>query len=84
MRVIRVLAKTDPDGRIRLTFPGGDPGELFDLAVIVVPHQEPSARPTPEELGWPPGFLEKTFGSITDETFEAPPRGPVRPVEALD
>jgi len=84
MRVLRVLAKTDPDGRIRLTFPGGAPGSYYDLAIIMVPHQEPADRPTPEELGWPPGFLESMFGSITDPTFEAPPRGPVRPVEPIE
>ncbi len=25
--------------------------------------------------GWPPGYFESTFGSITDETFERPPQG---------
>lgn len=84
MRVIRVLAKTDPDGRIRLTFPGGAPGSYYDVALILVPHQEPADRPTPEELGWPPGFFENTYGSIDDPAFEAPPRGPVRPVEPIE
>jgi hypothetical protein len=27
---------------------------------------------TPEQLGWPPGYFEATFGSITDETFVRP------------
>ncbi len=40
--------------------------------------------PTPEELGWPPGFLKSTYGSIQDETFVAPPRPPAKPIPPLD
>jgi hypothetical protein len=27
-----------------------------------------------QAAGWPPGYFESTFGSITDETFERPPQ----------
>jgi hypothetical protein len=79
MRVVRVLAKTDPDGRIRLTFPGGAPGSYYDLALVMVPHQEPADRPTPEELGWPKGYFENTCGSIDDDTFMIHPQPPLPP-----
>jgi hypothetical protein len=37
---------------------------------------------TPEDRGWPPGYFEKTFGSITDETFVRPPQGDLpKPVD---
>ncbi|MBY0514594.1 MAG: hypothetical protein K2P78_11860 [Gemmataceae bacterium] len=84
MRVVRVLAKTDPDGRIRLSFPGGEPGSLYDLALILVPHQEPSDLPTPEELGWPDGYFEKTAGVIDDDTFVRHPQGEYEQRESLD
>jgi hypothetical protein len=84
VRVLRVLAKTDPDGRIRLTFPGGEPGSYHDLAIAIAPHQEPATQPTPEELGWPPGFLEQTYGSITDESFARQPQGELEEREGLD
>jgi hypothetical protein len=35
---------------------------------------ELKARAT-QAAGWPPGYFESTFGSITDETFERPPQG---------
>ena len=36
----------------------------------------------PEERGWPPGYFESTYGSITDETFSRPPQGELpKPVD---
>ena len=42
------------------------------------------APKTPEELGWPPGFLENVIGSIDDEAFVAPPRTSSKPLPPLD
>ena len=39
---------------------------------------------TPEERGWPPGYFENTFGSITDETFVRPPQGDLPPPVELE
>jgi hypothetical protein len=30
---------------------------------------------TPEARGWPPGFFERTAGSLTDDPMERPPQG---------
>ena len=84
MRVIRVLAVTEADGMIRLRFPGGKPGEMFDTAIVMsVPAPPPPPRSS-EELGYPPGFLESTYGSITDEKFEAPSRNRPEPREPVE
>ena len=87
MRVIQMAAKADADGVLRLTIPVGMAGGEFEVAIVVSPR--PTANgdtkgKTPEELGWPPGYFEKTFGSITDETFVAPPRHPPEPAEPLE
>jgi len=75
-------ATAGPDGALRLTVPVGVAGGEFEVAVVVTP--KAGAKPkTPEELGWPPGFFEKTYGSITDEKFVAPPRPPAEPVPPL-
>ncbi len=29
----------------------------------------------PEAPGWPPGFFERTYGSLTDDPIERPPQG---------
>ena len=78
MNVIRLTATSDPDGVLRLQLPVG----AGEFEVIVAP--KPSAIDAPEKRGWPPGFLESTYGSIQDESFVAPPRDPVRHVEPLD
>lgn len=41
------------------------------------PHHSanPSTPATPEELGWPPGFFEETYGSLRDEPLERLPQG---------
>lgn len=88
MNVIRLTATSGPDGVLHLSVPVGAAGE-FEVAVVVAPKPTangaaPPGAKTPEELGWPPGFLEKTFGSITDEKFVAPPRPPAEPVPPLD
>jgi hypothetical protein len=43
------------------------------VLVTVVPSSADTA--TTDERGWPLGFFEETFGSITDETFARPPQG---------
>ena len=30
---------------------------------------------TPEAPGWPPGFFERTYGSLADDPMERPPQG---------
>jgi hypothetical protein len=45
------------------------------LVVQVVPAvREPAKGKTPEELGWPPGFFERTFGCWEGEPMERPPQ----------
>ena len=88
MNVIQLTAKAGPDGVLHLSVPVGAAGE-FEVAIVITPKPSTngsatSAPKTPEELGWPPDFFEKTFGSITDETFVAPPRRPAKPIPPLD
>jgi hypothetical protein len=92
MAVIRLSATAGPDGVLRLELPVGGAGE-FD--VVVSPKPAPAEPPgpadepgepltTPEGRGWPPGYFENVIGSIDDETFVAPPRGPAKPIPPLD
>jgi hypothetical protein len=89
MRVLQMAAKTDSVGVVHLELPLGSANEEFELAIVISPKatSNGTVKPkTPEELGWPPGFFEKTFGSIDDETFCEPPDPPTTfsPVEPLD
>jgi hypothetical protein len=87
MRVIQMAAKADPDGILRLTIPVGQAGSEFEVAVVVSLKQTANGIPSPktaEELGWPPGFFQKTFGSIEDEAFKRYPQGEFEKRESLD
>ncbi len=85
MAVIRLSATAGPDGVLHLEVPVGAPGE-FEVSVVVSP--KPSANgatpKTPEELGWPPGYFENTFGSIDDPAFKRYPQEEQAPREPLD
>jgi hypothetical protein len=39
---------------------------------------KPRTRHRQHKPGWPPGYFEDTFGSITDDTFNRPPQGELR------
>ena len=82
MATIKLTATAGPDGVVRLAVPVGEAGGEYDI--VLTPKPPADRKPTPEELGWPPGFFEQTYGSIDDETFVAPPRSPARPVPPLD
>lgn len=86
MRVIQMSARAGPDGVLHLDVPVGAADGEFEVAVVVQakPLVNGTRKPTPEELGWPPGYFESVVGSITDESFVAPPRGPAKPIEPLD
>ncbi len=89
MRVIQLAAKADPDGVLRLMIPVGTADGEFEVAIVVTPKPPANGTgtdkaKTPEELGWPPGYFESTYGSITDEAFKRYPQGEYEKREQLD
>ena len=72
MQTIRVLERSGKDGMLSLHIPAGRPETDFDVVVVLQPR---NGTPEAHDNGWPPGFLDRTFGSIQDETFERPPQG---------
>jgi hypothetical protein len=80
---IHLTATAGPDGVLHLEIPVGAAGE-FEVMVRPKVEANGTRKPTPEELGWPPGYVEDVYGSIDDESFVAPPRRPPEPAEPLD
>ncbi|HYV35289.1 MAG TPA: hypothetical protein VE988_06270 [Gemmataceae bacterium] len=81
MQTIRVLEKTGDDGALSLHIPLGRPGVEYEVVVVVQPH---AAQATQENGGWPPGYFDKTFGAIDDDTFIRQPQGKLPPPVELD
>jgi hypothetical protein len=75
MQTLRVTQRTGKDGVLHVSIPLGTPEADFEVVLVVQPRGTEPSSPTPEELGWPAGYFDRTFGSITDETFERPPQG---------
>lgn len=82
MQTVRVSEKTGSDGILHLRIPVGQPEAEFEAVVVLQPRIAGDAFGAAQGLGWPPGYFEGTFGSITDDTFVRPPQGELpQPVE---
>jgi len=72
MKTIHVSEKTGKDGTLLLRIPLGRAEAEYEVVVIV----QPKSPVVPlDDTGWPPGYFERTFGSIDDATFVRPPQG---------
>jgi hypothetical protein len=74
MQSIKLKAHVGPDGLLKLEVPIGMFDTELEVLVVVQPVALPKAtttngdhKPTPEELGWPPGFFERTAGALADD-----------------
>ena len=75
MRLVQLTATADANGELHLTIPA-EVGAEFDVDVALQPRTPGQPRrPTPEELGWPPGYFENVIGSIDDPAFKRYPQG---------
>ena len=82
MKTIRLSQKTGNDGSLSLVVPLDQPDREYEMVIVFQPIETTAPAQTPEERGWPPGYFEKTYGSIDDETFFRHPQGELpKPVE---
>jgi len=64
---LRQRLVVQPGGVIEIRSPELPVGATAEVIVILdIPAPNPPRSATPEELGWPPGFFERTAGSIPD------------------
>lgn len=75
MEIVCVSEKTGSDGLLRLQIPVGAPEAEYDAVVVLQPRTVAGPPCAADNRGWPLGYFEKTFGSITDESFLRPPQG---------
>jgi len=75
LETIRLRTHVGGDGNVTLSLPQRYAGQDLEVVLVVQPAAPLSAQPTPEELGWPPGFFEQTYGSFRDTPLERPEQG---------
>lgn len=62
---IETIQEAGDDRMLHLAIPVDEAKQRYQVTVLVRP-MPGSSEPGP---GWPPGFFERTAGSIQDETF---------------
>jgi hypothetical protein len=83
MKTLRMAMTADADGKVHFDLPVGPAGSEVEVVVTVRP--KPAADDgTPESRGWPPGFIESTYGSIQDPAFRRYPQGEYEKRQDLD
>jgi hypothetical protein len=75
MHTLRVTERTGKDGVLHINLPVGTPDADFDVVLVVQPKHDETRQGVSVTHGWPPGYFDNTFGSITDETFVRYPQG---------
>lgn len=68
MKSIKLTKKVGSDGILHLDIPVEIIDTEVEIMVIYQPLQPPAqSNASEEELGYPPGFFEQTYGSCTDD-----------------
>ncbi|MEG4940322.1 hypothetical protein [Microcoleus sp. F4-D5] len=83
MQSIKVRSRVGSDGMLHLQIPSGIKDTDLEVIVIFQPIAPATEAKTPEDLGWPPGFFEKTFGCFQDEPLVREEQGEFEEREEL-
>lgn len=67
MQSIKINSRVGQDGILHLEVPIGFKDKEVEVMVIYQPIEATNPKKTPEELGWPPGFFEQTYGICQDD-----------------
>ncbi|MBI3944588.1 MAG: hypothetical protein HY321_01590 [Armatimonadetes bacterium] len=84
MEAIKLRSHVGPDGILRVDVPVGIADTDLEVLVVDQPVGLNGKALTPEELGWSPGFFEKTNGCLRDTPIERPPQGEFEEREPLE
>lgn len=75
MHTLHLKERTGKDGVLHINLPVGVPDADVEIVLVVQSNSAESPSNDVNLQGWPPGYFEDTFGSITDDTFVRPPQG---------
>ncbi|MBE9053597.1 hypothetical protein IQ243_24965 [Nostocales cyanobacterium LEGE 11386] len=75
MQSIKLCSHVGADGILHLEIPVGITDKEMEVVVIYQQIELSAPAKTLEELGWPPGFFERTAGSLVDDPIQRYPQG---------
>lgn len=67
MQTIKLCSHVGDDGILHLDIPVDITDKQIELVLIYQPIEPVAQTKTPEELGWPSGFFEQTYGICEDD-----------------
>jgi hypothetical protein len=68
METIKLQAQIDDDGLLKLELPTGLANRKLEVLIVMQPLDEHEV----DELGWPIGFFDRTYGALADSPIERP------------
>jgi hypothetical protein len=71
METVKVTTKVSEDGKLTLTVPEAFKGMEVNVTLEIEKKKPDVPR---DKNGWPIGFWEELYGSISDPKFERPPQ----------
>lgn len=84
MQTIKLKTRTNPDGKLTIQLPPNVGNLELEIILVYQPVELEKPAKTPEELGWPPGFFERTAGCLADEPLVRYPQGEYEEREAME
>jgi hypothetical protein len=73
-KIIQVESRIKANGILELCVPTGLPESDVEVVIVVQPIPDADEKKSPEELGWPPEFFERTVGSLADDPIQRWPQ----------
>ncbi len=80
MRTIETTLTVAADGSATLEKPVRLPAGRHRVVVLV----EELVTEARDDLGWPPGFFDETYGALADDPLTRPEQGEAQEREALE
>jgi hypothetical protein len=80
METIKLKAHVGSDGLLKLKLPTGVTNRELEVVVVMQPLEEEEV----DELGWPIGFFDRTYGALADDPIERPPQPPLEKRDEIE
>jgi hypothetical protein len=68
METIKLQTQVTDDGLLKLELPTGMTNRKLEVLIVIQPVEETEV----DELGWPVGFFDRTYGALADDPIERP------------
>jgi hypothetical protein len=79
METIKLKTHIGNDGVLTLQLPPDMANRELEVLIVMQPAEEDV-----DELGWPVGFFDRTYGALADDPIERPPHLPLEERDEIE